>query len=154
MSVAAASSRSRSILLSLGSELLDAGMTDPSYLRKAITYCTEFLALFPDEDENTLINQRRNIADAYLYLNDTCPSGRGIQKYRAGLSDERMGLRRLGRYVQLFNKPTEDLKKAKEIYELGLAKTAPDDRDRDVLEERLEDCAGKTIRNKKQSLSQ
>lgn len=35
--------------------------------------------------------------------------------------------------MYLFHKPTEDLKKAKEIYELGLAKTAADDRDRDVL---------------------
>lgn len=26
--------------------------------------------MFPDEDENTLINQRRAIADVYLHLND------------------------------------------------------------------------------------
>lgn len=128
----------KSILSSLGSELLDAGMTDPAYLRKAITYCTEFLALFPDEDENTLINQRRNIADAYLYLNELTQAE---EEFKSIVQDYPMNV---WGYVgwgdmYLFHKPTEDLKKAKEIYELGLAKTAADDRDRDVLKERLED---------------
>ena len=128
----------REILLSLGDELLDVGMSDPSYIRKAITYCTEFLATFPDEDENTLINQRRNIADAYLSLNDTA---RAEAEFKSIVQDYPMNVWSYVGWGDMynFNPPTKDFEKAQEKYELGLAKTAPDDKNRDVLEERLED---------------
>ena len=129
----------RSILSSLGNELLDAGIKDPAYLHKAITYGTEFLALFPDEDENTLINQRRNIADAYLYLNEL-PQAEAA--FKSIVQDYPMNIWGYVGWGDMYHlhEPTEDLKKAKEIYELGLAKTAADDIDREVLEERLEDA--------------
>lgn len=128
----------REILLSLGDELLDAGMRDPSYLRKAITYCTELLATFPYEDENTLINQRRNIADAYLSLHDTA---RAEAEFKSIVQDFPINIWGYVGWGDMynFNPPTEDFKKAQEIYELGLAKTALDYKDRDLLEERPED---------------
>lgn len=128
----------REILLSLGSELLDAGMRDASYLRKAISYCKEFLAMFPDEDEHTLITQRRNTADAYLSLNDTA---RAEAEFKSIVLDYPMNVWGYIGWGDMYylNPTTEDFGKAQEIYELGLAKTAPDDKNRDVLEERLED---------------
>lgn len=128
----------REILLSLGDELLNAGLSDPCYYRKAVNYCTEFLAMFPDEDENTLINQRRNIADAYLSLNNTA---RAEAEFKSIVQDYPMNVWGYVGWGDMynFNPPTKDFEKAQEIYKLGLAKTAPDDKDRDVLEERLED---------------
>jgi tetratricopeptide (TPR) repeat protein len=128
----------KSILLSLGSDLLDAGMKDPSYLRKAITYCTEFLALFSDEDENTLINQRRTIADAYLYLDDL---SRAEAEYKSIVQDYPMNVWGYVGWGDMYflHEPTEDLNKATQIYARGLAKIALGAEDRDVLEDRLDD---------------
>lgn len=51
-------------------KLRDAGLRDKVYFQKRIDYCTEFLTLFSEADDNLIAHRKRSIAESYAYLGD------------------------------------------------------------------------------------
>lgn len=121
----------------LSHALWDAGITDPAYLRKGISYLESLLATFRGIDPLIAQNTRRAIADSHFALGEI---DRGNTLYRAWLTvDPQWGWGWIG-WSDCLAWPcyhVEDIDAAERILREGLA--APGVKNRNDILERLRD---------------
>jgi tetratricopeptide (TPR) repeat protein len=126
----------RNFCQDLEAELHNAGLEDPAYFAKRITYCREFCDYFPKEDGLILHNMRRAIANSYAKLNQYREAELEFKKLVQEFPNNPWGY--VGWGDIFFLEQKKDYHKARELYEKGLA-IAKDKMDIEALKERLED---------------
>ncbi len=105
-------------------ELGNAGLDDPSFYEKRIRYCEEFCDLFPESDDLILVNMRVAFAESLFFLGRP---DEGEKAFQGAVEDfPKSAWPYIGwgdMYWNPFDKrSSKDLKKAEEIYRMGLDK--------------------------------
>lgn len=126
----------RNFCQDLEAELHNAGLKDPAYFEKRISYCREFCEYFPQEDELIIHNMRRSIADSYAKLDQYREAESEFEKLVQDFPDNPWGY--IGWGDLFFLEQQKDYTKAAELYEKALA-IANDKMDIESVKERLED---------------
>lgn len=126
----------RNFCQDLETELHNAGLRNPAYFEKRITYCREFCDIFPKESELIIHNMRRSIAESYGKLGDYKKMESEFNKLVQDFPDNPWGY--IGWGDMYFLEQKKDYHKARELYEKGVV-VAKDNYDLDVVKERIED---------------
>lgn len=119
-------------------ELHNAGLEDPFFFEKRITYCREFCALFPMSDELIIHNMRRSEGESYFYLGKIEQGDQVFEKLIRDYPDNAWGYIGWGDMYHWSpdDKSRINYEKAEQIYRKALEREI-DDR-QDVID-RLED---------------
>lgn len=117
-------------------ELHNAGIEDPAYFEKRISYCREFCEMFPDENELIIHNMRRAIADSFERLGKYKQAEAEFENIVQDFPHNPWSY--VGWGDMFFLGEKKDYHKAQKIYEQGLRMTEGEQH-RDVLEDRLAD---------------
>lgn len=125
------------LLQDLEMELHNAGVRDPLYFEKRITYCQEVCELLPNEDESTLIGMRRAVAESYASLGNYEQAEQKFQELVKDYPNNPWGFIGWGD-LYLYQKE-DDYDRAKEFYQKGLA-VAGDHFSKQAARERLKDA--------------
>lgn len=125
----------RNICQDLEMELHNAGLDDPSYFEKRISFCREFCEFFPEEEEGILHSMRRAFASSYASLDDFEEADKEFKKLVEDYPNSPWGYIGWGD-AYFFDK--KDYKSALALYEKALP-IAKNFFDIDVLQERIED---------------
>jgi len=129
-------------------ELHNAGLKNKLYFMKRIRYCREFVTIFPNTECSIMRGMLRSEAESYSALGRVEKAVKLFKRLIDAFPDSvdgYIGLGDLYRGDYMYHAREKDKKhfisgiKAKEIYEIGLAKFCDDERD--IFEERLEKCA-------------
>ncbi|MDX5474242.1 MAG: SEC-C domain-containing protein [Bacillaceae bacterium] len=126
----------RDLCQDLEHALYRAGIKDPTYFDKRITYCREFCTYFPKESELIIHNMRRAIGDSLAMLGKTEEAEKEFVNLIQDYPDNPWGY--IGWGDVFFFGAKIDYKKAKDIFEKGLT-IAKDKEDILALKERIED---------------
>ncbi len=120
----------------LETELHNAGLKDQAYFEKRINYCREFISYFPEEDELTIHNMRRSIAESYASLNNYEQADLEFKKLAEDYPGNPWSYIGWGD-IYFFGKD-KNVTKAKELYNKA-SLVVKDEYDAMALEERLTD---------------
>src|SRR5690625_778197 len=99
-------------------ELHNAGIRNSAYFEKCVTYCSEFLEIFPNESELIIHNMRRAIADSYGELGQYEKAESEYQNLVRDFSANPWSYIAWGDFYTMIQE--ENHEKAKELYEKAL----------------------------------
>ncbi|MHA1279277.1 MAG: SEC-C metal-binding domain-containing protein [Candidatus Helarchaeota archaeon] len=120
-------------------ELWNAGLEDPSFYQKRITYCQEFCSFFPESDIRLLQGMKRSAAESSFALGLIQQGEAAFQQLIDEFPDYAWGYITWGDMYYIFhcneNIPLDD-KKAEQIYQMALNNNVDDI---DAVLDRLED---------------
>lgn len=120
-------------------ELGNVGVKDPSFFKKRITYCREFVELLPESDSLIIENMRRAEAESYFALGE---KDEGEKAFKALIKDfpnsawVYIGWGDMYWLYQISDKIPCDYEKAEKIYREALDKNVDD---KEAVLERLKD---------------
>jgi tetratricopeptide (TPR) repeat protein len=124
--------------------LWNARLSDPEFLRARIAFCEDALARFPDEDQLTVENRRRALAQSHFELGETDPAEAKFERWLE--ADPRWGWGWIGwADLHLFtHSQPKDYERAEELLRRGYSTRGVNDRE--DIAERLEQLYAETGR--------
>src|SRR5699024_1812216 len=117
-------------------ELHNAGVRDPAYFEKRITYCREFCTLFPNEEELMIHNMRRAIADSYTALAKYDEAEAAFEQIAEDFPQNAWSYIAWGDFYYMDKQ--QHVEKSEELYKKAMAVAANEDDKKDAAQ-RLED---------------
>jgi tetratricopeptide (TPR) repeat protein len=117
-------------------ELHNAGLKDPAYFEKRLAYVHDFLARFPDEDKDSVLEFRRAQGEALWRLGRIAEAEAVFKALVADMPDKAWAYIGWSDEYYLFNDSPKDYERAAAILHQGWDRVNLDDRP--SLQERLE----------------